>query len=108
MTLRATQEQSQATGSLIVGAESASAFLVLKDVPAPSDGKVYQLWAVINGKKVACRSFQPNAEGEVLLEIPFEKWFSASEVMVTEESEGYIRKPQGEMVIEGHQIPFQS
>ncbi|AIE75207.1 MULTISPECIES: anti-sigma factor domain-containing protein [unclassified Synechocystis] len=108
LTLRAIKGKSQATGSLIVGAESASALLVLKDVPSPSDGKVYQLWAVINGKKIACRSFQPNDQGEVLLEIPVEKWFSASEVMITEENRGQMLKPQGEMVIEGYQVPFQS
>lgn len=108
LTLRAAQGKSQATGSLIVGGESASALLILKDVPPATPGKVYQLWAVIDGKKVACRSFQPNGQGEVLLEIPFEKWLSTSEVMVTEENGGDIRKPQGEMVIEGHQVPFQS
>ncbi len=108
LTLRATEAKSQATGSLIVGAKNASALLVLKDVPPAPDGKVYQLWAVINGKKVACRSFHPNAQGEVLLEIPFEKWLSASEVMVTQENEGNTRQPQGEMVLQGQQIPFQS
>ncbi|MBD2654077.1 anti-sigma factor [Synechocystis sp. FACHB-383] len=108
LTLRATQATSQATGSLIVGAESASALLVLKDVPPTTDGKFYQLWAVIDGKKVPCRSFLPNAQGEVLLEIPFEKWFSASEVMVTEEKKGSLRQPRGEMVIQGQQMPFQS
>lgn len=108
LTLRATQAQSQATGSLIVGAESASALLVLRDVPPTTDGKIYQLWAVIDGKKVPCRSFLPNAQGEVLLEIPFEKWLSASEVMVTEEQVGPARQPRGEMVIRGQQMPFQS
>jgi len=108
LTLRATEGKSQATGSLIVGAEQASALLVLKEVPPAAEGKIYQLWAVINGQKIACRSFQPNAQGEVLLEIPIEKWFSASEVMVTEEKEGNIHQPQGEMVIQGRQIPFQS
>lgn len=108
LTLWATQDKSQATGSLIVGAKRTSALLVLKDVPPSPDGKIYQLWAVVNGKKIACRSFQPNEQGEVMLEIPIEKWFSASEVMVTQEKEGYVRQPKGEMVIQGRQIPFQS
>lgn len=108
LTLRATQKESQATGSLIVGAESASALLVLKDVPPIPNGKVYQLWAIVDGKKIACQSFQPNDQGEVMLEIPIEKWFSASEVMVTEEKQEYLRQPQGEMVIQGRQVPFQS
>jgi anti-sigma-K factor RskA len=108
LTLRSTQNPEMATGSIIASLNQASAMLVLRNVPLPPTDKVYRLWAVINGQKVVCRSFLPNPQGEVFLEIPAQKWFAASQVMITIESAQQVQQPTGELVIEGRYLKAES
>ena len=90
-----------ASGSLLIAPKIDKALLALRDVAPLPQGKVYRMWAIVNGKKVSCTDFKPNQKGEVFLEIPLDQWGAATEVVVTVEPERYEPQPVGEMVITG-------
>lgn len=90
-----------ATGSLLIAPKTDKALLALRDVAPLPQGKVYRMWAIVNGRKVSCTDFKPNAKGKVFLEIPLDQWGAATEVVVTVEPDRYMPQPIGEMVITG-------
>lgn len=101
LTLKGTHSKSASSGSLLIAPKSEAAILVLQNVDPLPQGKVYRMWATINGEKVSCTDFQPNNRGEVFLKIPLDQWGSATEVTVTVEPEQEIPQPVGEMVMTG-------
>lgn len=101
LNLRGMSPKSSSSGSLVIAPKSDTALLVLRDIDLLPEGKVYQMWAVMNGKKVPCIQFKPNNQGEVFLKIPIDKWRSATKVVVTVEPDRDIHEPVGEMVLTG-------
>jgi anti-sigma-K factor RskA len=101
LTLRGTSPKLQSSGSLVMVPTKGSAMLVLQDVAVLPKGKVYRLWAFVNGQKVSCGDFLPNEQGEVFLELPLDKWGGTTEVVVTVEPDRALPMPVGEMVITG-------
>jgi anti-sigma-K factor RskA len=101
LTLIGTNPKLQSSGSLIMIPTKASALLVLRDVVPLPKGKVYRLWALVDGQKVTCGDFTPNDRGEVFLELPLDKWGGTTEVVVTIEPDRALSMPVGEMVITG-------
>jgi len=100
LNLKGTDSQ-PATGSLLIAPKTDKALLALRDVAPLPQGKVYRMWAIVNGRKVSCTDFKPNAKGEVFLEIPLDQWGAATEVVVTVEPDRQMPQPVGEMVITG-------
>lgn len=100
LNLRGTNSQ-PAAGSLLIAPKTDKALLALQDVAPLPQGKIYRMWAIVNGKKVSCTDFKPNEKGEVFLEIPLDQWGAATEVVVTVEPDRYEPQPVGEMVITG-------
>ncbi|MCY7278182.1 MAG: anti-sigma factor, partial [Phormidesmis sp. CAN_BIN44] len=78
-----------------------SAMLVLQDVATLPRGKVYRMWAFIDGEKVFCGDFKPNDRGEVFLQLPLDKWGGTIEAGITVEPDRALSMPVGEMVITG-------
>jgi cell division protein FtsB len=101
LSLKGTSPKSDSTGSLLIAPKSDKAVLVLRDVEPLPAGKVYRMWAIVNGKKVSCMDFAPNEQGEVFLEVPLDQLGAATEVVVTIEPDRYSPQPVGEMVITG-------
>lgn len=99
--LKGTSPKSDSTGSLLIAPKSDKAVLVLRDVEPLPTGKVYRMWAIVNGKKVSCIDFAPNEQGEVFLDVPLDELGAATEVVVTIEPDRYVPQPVGEMVITG-------
>lgn len=101
LTLRGTSSESVSSGSLVIAPKSDAAILVLQDVAPLPEGKVYRMWAFVDGQKVSCADFKPNAKGEVFLQLPLDKWGGTTEVVVTVEPAQEIPNPVGEMVMTG-------
>ncbi|XHX79170.1 MAG: anti-sigma factor domain-containing protein [Stenomitos frigidus ULC029] len=101
LTLIGTSSKLRSSGSLVIVPTKESAILVLQDVVSLPKGKVYRLWALVNGRKVTCADFKPNAQGEVFLQLPLGQWGGTTEVVVTVEPDQALPMPVGEMVIIG-------
>ena len=101
LTLKGTSSTLQSSGSLVIVPTKESAILVLRDVASLPESKVYRLWALVDGKKVICGDFQPNAQGEVFLQLPLARWGGTTKVVVTIESDKVVSETVGEMVITG-------
>ncbi|MEM1290516.1 MAG: anti-sigma factor [Cyanobacteria bacterium P01_H01_bin.162] len=101
LTLKSTVPEQPSTGSLVIVPSQSAAILALRDVPALPEGQVYRMWAVVNGQKIACGDFQPDAAGEVFLQLPVDEWGATPEIVITVEPEQDLPEPVGEMVIFG-------
>ncbi len=78
--------------------------LTLQNLASLPPGKVYRLWAYVDGRKVDCAEFQPNSEGKVFLRLPLNNWADATSVVVTIEPLQETPDPTGEMVMTGSQL----
>ena len=101
LTLRGTSPKLHSSGSLVMVPTKDSAILVLRDVAPLPQGRVYRLWAFVDGQKVSCGDFLPNDRGDVFLQLPLDQWGGTTEVVVTVEPDRALPMPVGEMVIIG-------
>ena len=102
LTLQGTVPEQPSTGSLVIVPSQSAAILALRNVPAlPDEGQVYRMWAVVDGQKIACGDFRPDAAGEVFLQLPVDEWGATPEIVITVEPEQDLPEPVGEMVIFG-------
>lgn len=99
--MNGTAPEMSSSGSLVIAPEVASSVLVLRGVPALPEGQIYRLWAVVDGKKVACGDFMPNAAGDVFVQLSVGQWGNTTEVSITIEPADTLSEPVGEMVIVG-------
>jgi anti-sigma-K factor RskA len=93
-----------AKGEVFIMPEQNRAVLAVDNMPQPPEGKVYHLWAVVDGQKVACIQFVPERDGKVLMQLPANRWSKAVQVAVTLEPVVGEAVPSGEMVMIGDQI----
>lgn len=101
LALKGITPDSNASGSLVIAPRKESAMLVMRDLqPLPKD-KVYRMWAFVDGKKLSCADFIPNAQGEVFLKLPLDRWGRTTEVVITIEPARPLPYPVGKMVITG-------
>ena len=101
LSLKGMAPEIPSTGSLVIAPNLASAVLVLRGVEALPEDRVYRMWAVVDGQKVACGDFTPNENGDVFLQLPVDEWATTPEVVITIEPTYDIPEPVGEMVIFG-------
>ncbi|MFH7030849.1 MAG: anti-sigma factor domain-containing protein [Heteroscytonema crispum UTEX LB 1556] len=101
--LKGMSPSSPSSGSLVIAPNSQVALLTLQNLPPLAEGKVYRMWAFVNGQKVDCATFKPDSEGKVMLKMPLDNWESTTSVAVTIEPEAAITQPTGEMVMTGRQ-----
>jgi anti-sigma-K factor RskA len=94
----------RASGSLLISPDRKIAVLVLQNIPNPPPGKIYQMWAVVNGQKINCTQFRPDRDGTVLLQMPVTNWIATPMVTITVEPEGVTSKPSNNMVMSSPQI----
>ncbi len=92
----------QSSGSLILFTLDKKAALNLKNVPPLPDGRMYRLWAMVEGRKVYCTEFQPDGSGMVSLMIPLDQLGAARQVAVTIDPQAAPTvEPVGDMVMSG-------
>lgn len=95
---------SGASGNVVIVPEQNRAILTVQKMPQPPAGKIYHLWAVVNNQKIACIQFVPESNGQVLMQIPANRWNRATQVVITVEPEQSESQPTGEMVMSGEKI----
>ena len=95
---------SGASGNVVIVPEQNRAVLTVQKMPQPPVGKIYHLWAVVNNQKIACIQFVPESNGQVLIQIPTNRWNRATQVVITVEPERSESQPTGEMVMSGEKI----
>ncbi|MEB3295044.1 MAG: anti-sigma factor [Synechococcales bacterium] len=104
LAMRGSGSVAGASGKVFIVPQQNRALMVIENLPQPPAGKVYHLWAVVNGQKVSCIQFVPEQDGKVVMQIPANRWLQAVEVGVTLESEKTSVMPTGEVVMQGQQI----
>jgi hypothetical protein len=57
--------------------------LILQNLPTLPQGKYYQLWSIVNGKKVASGQFNADKNGTVLLKLPTPSALEVSGLLIT-------------------------
>jgi anti-sigma-K factor RskA len=93
-----------ASGNIVIAPDQNRALLSVKNMPQPPSGKVYHLWAIVAGNKVACAQFSPESDGQALLQLPANRWTNATQVVITLEPEQSEAQPTGEMVMTGQKL----
>ena len=101
LTLKGMTPTSQSSGSLVIAPNRQAAVLTLQNLAPLPKGKLYRLWAFVNGQKVDCAEFTPNSEGKVFLQLPLDNWAGTTAVAITIEPSQGVVKPTGEMVMKG-------
>jgi Anti-sigma-K factor rskA len=81
--IKAMDNHSAVTGSLVMSPASGQAVLALQKVPKLPPGKIYRIWAILENGEMACGDFTPDAQGQVFMKLPLTKWSKAKTVMVT-------------------------
>jgi Anti-sigma-K factor rskA len=100
LSLKNREGKSMGTGSLVMAPQKLSAVLTLQKIPPLPQGQVYRMWAIMGEEEMACADFLPDAEGNVLMQIPLNHWEKAKKVMITIEQKG-AKEAEGEVAIEG-------
>jgi Anti-sigma-K factor rskA len=91
-----------AAGNLVTTPGQKQGVLVIRNLPTLAPNRVYFVWAVVNGKKVACGEFAPNSEGVVLTKVLVPDAKTESLVITIEDSyqiKLQPNQPQGKMVM---------
>lgn len=101
LTLKGTSPTLSSSGSLVIAPQKQAAVLTLQNLASLPQGKVYRLWAFVDGRKVDCAEFKPNFEGKVFLRLPLDNWAGTTSVVVTIEPSQETPYPTGEMVMTG-------
>ena len=104
LAIKSMKDQQQSSGSLLIAPQEQTARLSLQNISPLPQGKVYRMWAFVDGKKVACAEFIPNQEGKVFLKLPLENWANTTTIAVTIEPSAETPEPTGETVMMGGKL----
>jgi anti-sigma-K factor RskA len=94
----------QSSGNAVITPGQAGTVLVLQDLPALPPGKSYQLWAIADGRKIACGNFTSNPQGRVVIKLPIAATTAdqLTGLAVTIETSPTPAAPSGPMVMTSH------
>ncbi|WP_019501822.1 anti-sigma factor domain-containing protein [Pseudanabaena sp. PCC 6802] len=91
-----------ASGSITITPSSQTATIAIQNLTPLPQGKVYRLWAIVDGKKVECAEFVPDSQGKVWLQVPLDRFLSKTgTVAITVEPAQRNPQSTGEMVMQG-------
>jgi len=91
-----------ATGSVMIAPMEKTAMINIQNLmPIPQENS-YRLWAIVDGKKIDCAQFRPDAQGKVFLKVPLGSALKQSNTLIiTIEPNKDMPEPTGEMVMKG-------
>lgn len=91
-----------ASGSVMIAPSEQTAMISIQNLmPIPQENS-YRLWAIVDGKKIDCAKFRPDAQGKVFLKVPLENALKQSTTLIiTIEPNQDMPEPTGEMVMKG-------
>lgn len=88
-----------ASGNVVITPGEQQAVLALQNLPMLPSGQTYYLWAVIDGKKVACGQFHPSSQGKVLAKLAIPQSSQIQSLVVTLEASTLPIQPSKKMVM---------
>jgi Anti-sigma-K factor rskA len=97
--LKSMGKKPMGVGSLVMAPQKSSAILTLQQVPSIPQHQVYRVWAIMGDDEMACGDFLPDANGKVLMQLPFGSWKETTKVMITIEDKTAV-DAEGEIAIE--------
>jgi anti-sigma-K factor RskA len=100
--LQGMETAKQAQGSFVLNLEQQKGVLAVQNLPAPPAGKVYRLWAVVDGDKIPCGRLSVNHQGTVLEKFSMPADFyeaGISSLIVTLEPSDSARQPVGPTIM---------
>ncbi|WP_218082274.1 anti-sigma factor [Anthocerotibacter panamensis] len=99
--LVATSTKVPASGFVLLSSSSTQVLLQVEHLPAAPSGKVYRLWAIVNGKRENCGQFTPERNGHVFMLLPADANLHKATLEVTLESE-YAPEAVGAAILSSH------
>ncbi|PZU93379.1 MAG: hypothetical protein DCE90_16545 [Pseudanabaena sp.] len=91
-----------ASGSVMIAPNEQTAMITIQNLRPISPDDSYRLWAVVDGKKIDCAKFRPDAQGNVYVKVPLAQALTQSTtVIITIEPNKDMLEPTGEMVMKG-------
>jgi anti-sigma-K factor RskA len=99
--LKGTSLADAASGNIVMDLERQRVALVIRNLPTAPVGRVYRLWAVIDGDKIPCGQLSSSTGGIVLdkLSVPADLYDEVSGLIVTLESSPTAPEPVGPIVM---------
>lgn len=70
VSLKGMDMAAKASGRIIMTPGEPQSVLILQRLPILPQNQYYQLWSIVNGKKVASGQFNTNQDGSVLVKVP--------------------------------------
>ncbi|UFP94927.1 anti-sigma factor [Gloeobacter morelensis] len=98
VSLRGMDSARSASGNILITPGTPEVVVTLGNLPMPARGEVYRLWAVVDGRKVACGEFMPGEAGSVYVKLPLNGNFLTAPLVVTRER-GDASQAVGPMVM---------
>jgi anti-sigma factor RsiW len=83
VSLKGMNRAAKATGRVIMTPGEPQSVVILQNLPILPQGKYYQLWSIVNGKKVPSGQFNARDNGTVLLKLPTPSVTEVSGLMIT-------------------------
>ena len=91
-----------ASGSVTIAPTEKTAMISIQNLMPISQENTYRLWAIVDGKKVDCAQFRPDAQGKVFIKVPLGNALKQSTTLIiTIEPNKDMPEPTGEMVMKG-------
>ncbi len=97
--LKGMDSASAASGSIVMTPGEPKAVLVLQNMPTLPKGQFYQLWSVIDGKKLPSGQFDVGERGKVLVKLSIPASSKLTALVVTVEESTAPKSPDGPMVL---------
>ncbi|MBO3461090.1 anti-sigma factor [Aetokthonos hydrillicola Thurmond2011] len=100
--LQGVNAASTASGSFVLNLEQQKGVIAIQNLPAPPPGRIYRLWAIVDGDKIPCGQLKSHPRGKFIEKFSMPADFydaGVSGFIVTIESSIDNRYPAGPLVI---------
>jgi hypothetical protein len=97
--LKSMETTSTASGNVIYTPGYPEGVLLIQNLPVLPPGKFYQLWCLVDGKKVGSGAFNSSPQGRVFVKLPFSFNAAISGFAITIEVSPNPPTPQGSTVM---------
>ncbi|MBV8887305.1 MAG: anti-sigma factor [Chroococcidiopsidaceae cyanobacterium CP_BM_RX_35] len=99
VSLKGMDSAAAASGSVVMTPGEPKAILILQNLPILPKGHFYQLWSVVDGKKIPSGQFNASARSTVLVKFPIPASSKLKALVVTVEESPEPKSPSGPMVM---------
>ncbi|OKH30400.1 hypothetical protein NIES2101_42430 [Calothrix sp. HK-06] len=98
---------SKASGSFVLNLEQQTGVVAIQNLPQPPVGRIYRLWAVVDGDKIPCGQLNTSSQGKIVKKLMMPSDFydaNVSEMLVTLEVSPDHRYPTGPVVMKSARL----